>query len=149
MFRATGRFITMSHIRWLYDNDCQLHRTAVEMDGSTSAGNLLQFLKESKDITYCVLGDVFDHSSCQSVVVNETVVDHSQEAETVVPEDHGFNELSSFPRQHWNAYQLDLQDNIFVGVVWVIVVIFDSSSCSLLLLKWMIQVIPIMRSRHI
>ncbi len=96
MFRATGRFITMSHIRWLYDNDCQLHRTAVEMDGSTSAGNLLQFLKESKDIKYCVLGDVFDHSSCQPVVVNETAVDHSQEAETIVLKDHGFNELSSF-----------------------------------------------------
>ncbi len=104
MFRATGRFITRSQIRWLYDNYCQLQRTAVEMDGSTSAGNLLQFLKESKDINYCVLGDVFDHSSCQSVVVNETVVDHSQEEETVVLKDFRFNELSSFIHDHHNAY---------------------------------------------
>jgi hypothetical protein len=78
MFRATGHFITRSQIRWLYDDDCQLLRTAVEMDG-------------------CVLGDVFDHRSCQSVVVNEKVVDHSQEAETIVLEDHGFNELSHSP----------------------------------------------------
>jgi hypothetical protein len=119
MFRATGCFITRSQIRWLYDDECQLHRTEVEMDGSTPAGTLLQFLKTSKDINDCVLGDVFDHSSCQSVVVNETVVDHSQEAETIVLKDHGFNELSSFTQEHQNAYQLDLQDNIYVGMAWV------------------------------
>jgi hypothetical protein len=65
MFRATGRFITRSQIRWLYDDDCQLHRTAVEIDACTTAGNLLQFLKESKDIKYGVLGDVFDCHSCR------------------------------------------------------------------------------------
>jgi hypothetical protein len=100
MFRATGCFITRSQIRWLYDDDCQLHRAAVEIDSSTTAGYLLQFLKEAKDINYCVLGDVFDHHSCQFFVVNKTVVDRSLEAETVVLEDDGFHELSSFTHEH-------------------------------------------------
>jgi hypothetical protein len=48
--------------------------------------------------------------------VSETVVDRSLEAETVVLEDDGFHELSSFAHEHWNAYNLDAQENIFVAV---------------------------------
>ena len=75
-------------------------------------------LCERSEYVRILTGDVFDHSSYQSVVVNETVVYHSQEAETVLKDD-GFNELSSFTREHWNAYQLDLQENIFVAMAWV------------------------------
>jgi hypothetical protein len=113
MFRATGHFIIRSQIRWLYDDDCQLHRAAVEIDGSTTVGNLLQFVKVTKDIKYCVLGDMFDHHSYQSVAVNETDVDRSLEADTMVLEDHGFHELSSFTREHWNAYNLDVEEKYF------------------------------------
>jgi len=62
---------------------------------------------------------VFHYSSCHSVVVNETFVDHFLEAETVVLEDDGFHELSSFTHEHQNAYKLDMQENIFVAMALV------------------------------
>jgi hypothetical protein len=58
----------------------------------------------TKDINYYVLGDVFDPQSCQSVVVNETVLESSHEANTVELDNHSFIDLPSFTREHSNAY---------------------------------------------
>jgi hypothetical protein len=67
--------------------------SCVDIVGATLAGNLLQFLKNTKDINYCVQGDVFDHCSCQSIIVNETVLGSCHEANTFVLEDKNFDDF--------------------------------------------------------
>ena len=115
MFRKTGLFLPRLQIRWLYDEDATLHKHSI--DENTAPGNLLQYFEDSKDIDYCILGNVVDENN--PVVVNEVRINGSSSASTTFLSGAEFNDLEVFSNNHRTAFNMNDEENLFVGVAWI------------------------------
>ena len=96
-----GNFVSRSQVRYLYDDDNQRYCQAVDNDSPPC--DLLNFFDETKEVKYCILGNIVDKNSGKPTVINEMGFvgeGGSIDRETVALEGDEFQDLCNVTTEH-------------------------------------------------